>query len=84
LYDFLIKIKITELIKFRREILSEYFGDQHGLGLTSLATPLILGVRDHMHVEDPELSAEIASLKTTGDYQQRNIHSRSEFAIDGT
>lgn len=64
--------------------MSEYFGEKHGLGLTSLATPLILGTRDHMHIEDLELKEEIDKLKTTHDYMERNIHSRSEFVIDGT
>ena len=37
-----------------------------------------------MNIEDPELKAEIAKLHTNKDYMERNIYSRSEFAIDGT
>jgi hypothetical protein len=37
----------------------EYFGRRHSLGLTSVATPLILGTRDHMQIEDPVLLARV-------------------------
>jgi hypothetical protein len=37
-----------------------------------------------MHIEEQELKEEIESLRTNQDYIDRNIHSRSEFVIDGT
>lgn len=66
----------------RREILSEYFGERHSLGLTSVATPLILGTKDHIHIEDPELLQRVKNCK--GHLEEINQYSKSEFAIDGT
>lgn len=74
------KINLTS---FRREILTEYFGARHSLGLTSVSTPLILGTRDHMHIEDPELLARVQSCEGE-DLAEINPFSRSLYAIDGT
>jgi hypothetical protein len=62
--------------------LNDFFKDKHGLGLTSFASPLVLGTKDYILIEDPKLKKELAACK--GDLMARNLHSRSEFAIDGT
>ena len=62
--------------------MTKYFGDRHGIGLLSVATPLILGTRDHILIEDPELIKDIKSCH--GDLTLINKHSKSEFIIDGT
>ena len=49
-----------------------------------MATPLILGAKDHIYIEEPKLRDEIVKLKDGQDFMERNIHSRSEFVIDGT
>lgn len=56
--------------------------ERHGFQLTSVSTPLILGTKDHIYIEDPELSREIEEHK--GDLASRNKFSLSEFVIDGT
>lgn len=62
--------------------MSEYFGERHSLGLTSVSSPLILGTRNHIHITDPDLIKEIKHCK--GHLEEINQYSKSEFAIDGT
>jgi len=54
---------------YRRALLVEFFG-RHDLGLTSLATPLILGTKDHILIEDPEILHELDESK--GNLELRN------------
>lgn len=59
-----------------------YFEDIHGLGLTSVASPIILGTKDHIDLQESEITQEIA--KCGGDLEQANKYSKSRFVIDGT
>jgi hypothetical protein len=43
--------------------LTEFFGARYNLGLLSVATPLILGTKDHILIEDPELKADVEAHK---------------------
>ena len=50
--------------------------------LTSFATPLILGTKNHIDLNDAKFEAEIMEFE--GRLDERNEYSRSEFVIDGT
>jgi len=52
------------------------------LTLTSFATPLILGTKNHIDLNDAKFEAEIMEFE--GRLDERNEYSRSEFVIDGT
>ena len=67
---------------YRRLILNAFFNEKHRLTLTSFATPLILGAKDHIELHDPELSQEIEECKD--DLVSVNKFSKSKFCIDGT
>jgi hypothetical protein len=47
------------LYLYRRRILNDFFKARHNLTLTSIATPLILGCRDHVEILDPELLEDL-------------------------
>jgi glutamate--cysteine ligase catalytic subunit len=47
-----------------------------------VATPLILGTKDHILIEDPEILKSLEECK--GDLASRNLYTRSQFTIDGT
>lgn len=44
--------------------------NKNGFILTSVATPIILGTKDHIKIEDPELAEEISKFQ--GDLEHRN------------
>ena len=62
--------------------MNEYFKNKHNLILTSLATPLILGTKDYIDLNDPKLEEEIKHYE--GRLAERNEFSKSDFVIDGT
>ena len=62
--------------------MNEYFKNKHNLILTSLATPLILGTKDYIELNDPKLEQEIKDYE--GRLAERNEFSKSDFVIDGT
>ncbi len=67
---------------YRRRILNGFFKARHNLSLTSIATPLILGCKDHIEILDPELAEDLKQNQEN--FSTRNKFSQSEFAIDGT
>ena len=67
---------------YRRQILNDFFQKKHNITLTSFATPLILGTKDHIDLNDPKLEEEIKEYE--GRLAERNEYSRSDFVIDGT
>lgn len=75
-------LKCYNKMKKRRQILNDFFKKKHNLTLTSFATPLILGTKDHIDLNDPKLEEEIKEYE--GRLAERNEYSRSDFAIDGT
>lgn len=77
-------MKILTPHLFSREILSEFFGGRHKLGLTSVASPIVLGTRDHIKITDPILASQIQKCRTGTELKEINRFSQSEFAIDGT
>jgi hypothetical protein len=62
--------------------LNNFFKNKHNLTLTSLATPLILGMKDHIDLNNEDLEQEIKDYE--GRLAERNEFSRSDFVIDGT
>jgi hypothetical protein len=62
--------------------LNNFFKNKHNLTLTSLATPLILGMKDHIDLNNEDLEQEIKDYE--GRLAERNEFSRSDFIIDGT
>ena len=58
-------------VQRRRQILNNFF-TSCGLGLASVASPIILGTHDHVFIEDdPELREEVAQ----GNLEKRNLYS---------
>jgi len=62
--------------------LNNFFKNKHNLTLASLATPLILGMKDHIDLNNEDLEQEIKDYE--GRLAERNEFSRSDFVIDGT
>ncbi len=62
--------------------MNNFFKNKHNLTLTSLATPLILGMKDHIDLNNEDLEQEIKDYE--GRLAERNEFSRSDFVIDGT
>ena len=50
--------------------------------MASVATPMILGTKDHIHIEDPEILKRLEESK--GDLESINLYSQSKYTIDGT
>jgi glutamate--cysteine ligase catalytic subunit len=61
--------------------LQEFF-NCYSLGLTSFATPIILGTEDHILIEDPDVMEDVQ--RHQGQLEKRNRYSQSLFAIDST
>jgi hypothetical protein len=47
-----------------------------------MASPPILGTKDHIIIDDPELQEELEKFE--GHLEDRNLYSRSKFVIDST
>lgn len=62
--------------------MNDFFKARHNLTLTSIATPLILGCKDHIEILDQDLLEDLKENQEN--LSIRNKFSRSEFAIDGT
>eukprot|EP00347_Sterkiella_histriomuscorum_P009710 403340177 len=79
--------KIQELLSClpkltsRREILREFF-DQKKIQLVSIASPFILGMKDHIIIQDQNLIEEIRA--NNYDLEKVNQYSHSRFTIDST
>jgi glutamate--cysteine ligase catalytic subunit len=60
----------------------DQFFTQCGLAITTLASPLILGTRDHIKFDNPDMIEEVKEFQDK--LEERNQYSRSRFVIDST
>ena len=69
--------------KFLRREFIEFHFTLSGLALASMASPVILGTKDHMYLTEKEdLKQKI--LAANGDLEKINEFSRSKFVLDST
>ena len=80
-FSFQIWFDLTKHIWYRRSTLQKFF-NFYQLGLTTFATPIILGTKDHILIEDPDIMDDV--MRHENELDKRNHYSQSLFAIDQT